>query len=41
MTAHTRTEHGLAVAFHRGGEETDREVAATCSGSARSRTATG
>jgi hypothetical protein len=29
MPAHARTEHGLAVAFYRGDEETDREVAET------------
>jgi hypothetical protein len=29
MVARVRPEHGLAVTFHRCGEETDREVAAT------------
>jgi hypothetical protein len=29
MPAHVRTEHGLAVAFHRDGQEVDREVTAT------------
>jgi hypothetical protein len=28
MTAHTRTEHGLAVAFHRDGREIDRDMTA-------------
>jgi hypothetical protein len=29
MPAHVRTEHGLAVAFHRDRQEVDREVTAT------------
>jgi hypothetical protein len=29
MPAHSRTEHGLAIAFYRNGEEIDREVAET------------